>query len=104
MHPGTRIRQLRERHRISRYALAKHSGVSLSFLNVLEREHKEPTVSTLQKICNALGVSLSDFFANDLPAPEIPPHIRELLETTKDLDPEQIERLTEFIKGLKSVK
>lgn len=60
---GNRIKELRRLKRISRTDLSRLSGVSLSYLNEIERDLKSPTVITIQKICEALGVSLSEFFA-----------------------------------------
>jgi transcriptional regulator with XRE-family HTH domain len=60
---GDRIQELRGKRRINRTELARRSGMSLSYLNEIERDLKSPTIAILQKICEALGVSLSEFFA-----------------------------------------
>ena len=45
--------------------LAKISGCSISFLSQLERDLVSPTVASLRKIADALGVTITSFFADD---------------------------------------
>ena len=44
------------------YKLAKESDIPYSSLNNIFIRNTMPTVSTLMKLCNGLGVSMSDFF------------------------------------------
>ena len=46
------------------YRLAKESGLSQSTLSHVFRKDSEPTISTLETICKAFGISLSQFFAD----------------------------------------
>jgi transcriptional regulator with XRE-family HTH domain len=63
---ATRLRQLREGQKISMRALARRSGLSANALSMIERGRASPSVSTLYKIAEALGVSITEFFG-DLP-------------------------------------
>ena len=63
MSVGERVQELRSKKRMGRTELSRRSGVSLSFLNEIEKDLKSPTVIIIQKICEALGVTLSEFFA-----------------------------------------
>lgn len=45
--------------------LAKLSGCSISFLSQLERDLISPTVASLRKIADALGVTITSFFEDD---------------------------------------
>ena len=56
------LRLLRERKKISQKALAEASGLSRNTLSLLERGYTSPTLATLQKIADALNVSMSEFF------------------------------------------
>ena len=60
-----RIRMLRERSRLTRNALANTAGISPTYIYQLESGAKSPTVEYLSYICQALGVSLSDFFKEE---------------------------------------
>ena len=59
---GTRLRQLREEHKISMRGLATKSGLSANALSMIERGKTSPSVSTLYKLADALGVDITAFF------------------------------------------
>ena len=62
-----RIRQLCQEHSLTVNGLSSRCGVTQSTLsNIVTGRNKSATVSTLQKICDGLGMSLEEFFANDL--------------------------------------
>lgn len=57
---GERLRLLREAKGITRYRLAKLSGLTSEGVNKLEQPHNDPKLSTLLKLAAALDVSLFD--------------------------------------------
>jgi transcriptional regulator with XRE-family HTH domain len=62
---GERLRELREARNISMRALATRSGLSANALSMIERGRASPSVSTLYKLADALGVSITSFFASE---------------------------------------
>lgn len=66
---GSRLRELRQAHRLSQRELAKRAGVTNSTISLIEQNSVSPSVSSLKKILDALPVSISAFFAGDQPAP-----------------------------------
>jgi transcriptional regulator with XRE-family HTH domain len=62
---GERLRELREARNISMRALAARSGLSANALSMIERSKASPSVSTLYKLADALGVSITSFFGSD---------------------------------------
>jgi transcriptional regulator with XRE-family HTH domain len=56
------LRGLREARGISMRALATKSGLSANALSMIERGKTSPSVSTLYKLADALGVSITAFF------------------------------------------
>jgi transcriptional regulator with XRE-family HTH domain len=62
---GDRLRELREARNISMRALATRSGLSANALSMIERGRASPSVSTLYKLADALGVSITSFFGSD---------------------------------------
>lgn len=58
-----RLRQLREANGLTLDQLANASGVSRAMISRIERGEASPTASLLARICAALGLSLSGFFA-----------------------------------------
>ena len=59
---GARLREERERARISQRELARRLGVSASLISQIESGQSKPSVSTLYGIVTELGVSLDDVF------------------------------------------
>jgi transcriptional regulator with XRE-family HTH domain len=62
---GERLRELRNARNISMRALATKSGLSANALSMIERGKTSPSVSTLYKLADALGVSITAFFGSD---------------------------------------
>lgn len=59
---GSRLRQLRLERGKSMRALARSSGLSTNALSMIERGRTSPSVSTLYKLADALGVPITAFF------------------------------------------
>ncbi len=59
---GARLREERERVRISQRELARRLGVSASLISQIEAGQSKPSVSTLYAIVTELGVSLDHVF------------------------------------------
>ena len=59
---GSRLREERERARISQRDLARRLGVSASLISQIESGQSKPSVSTLYAIVTELDVSLDDVF------------------------------------------
>lgn len=59
---GQRIRELRQKKRMTLEDLSSRTGLSKSFISEVEREIASLTITSLQKIAEALDVPLSDFF------------------------------------------
>ena len=62
---GIRLKELREARNISMRSLATKSGLSANALSMIERGKTSPSVSTLYKLADALGVSITSFFGTD---------------------------------------
>ena len=96
MNVGKRIKELREKKGFTVNKLANLAGISQSYLRDVELGNKNPTVETLSYFCDALGVSLKDFF--DDTDNEINVFLKsELARLTE----EQQLKLAEFIRTLK---
>jgi transcriptional regulator with XRE-family HTH domain len=59
---GVRIRQLREARGMTQSQLQARSGVSRSYLSRIESGQMTPSLGTLEKIAESLGVGLNRFF------------------------------------------
>ena len=57
-----RIVELKNEKGWSIYKLAEESGVSQSTLSNMFIRRTLPSITTLEQLCNAFGITLSDFF------------------------------------------
>lgn len=62
---GKRIKQLRNMRDMTQQQLAESADMSISFLGMIERGKKSPTVETIQKMADALDVTLSELMNFD---------------------------------------
>ena len=62
---GERLRSLRMDQEMSQETLALSAGISATYLGMLERGEKNPTIRVLSDLCKGLSVSLSDFFREE---------------------------------------
>ena len=61
-----RILEILEQRGWSKYKLAKESCIPYSSLNSLFIKNNQPTISTLNKICDGLNITMSDFFKDQI--------------------------------------
>jgi len=59
---GERVRSLREKRELTQADVDKKSGLSRSSVSRIERGLAVPTIETLTRLGNALGVPLYRFF------------------------------------------
>lgn len=63
---GTRLRELREDRQMSIRGLARISNLSANALSMIERGKTSPSVSTLYKLADALGLPITTFFGEEI--------------------------------------
>lgn len=61
-----RIKEILDEKGWTLYKLSKETGIPYSSLNSLFNKNNQPTISTLEKICEGLQISLEDFFSAGL--------------------------------------
>ncbi len=93
MDVGKRITSLREQAGLTTNGLANACGLSQSFLRAVELGEKGITVENLALVCDALHISLHDFFA---PASKA----EDWNDLVRPLTPQQREALKAFLKTL----
>lgn len=93
MNIGERIKQLRDGAGFSQNKLAEWAGISQTHLRRVELGQADITVGHLRLICDALGISLKDFFnvSNDT---------EDVASAISNLSPKQKQLLIEFLKSL----
>ena len=96
----TRIEQLCEKKGISRYKLAQRSGIAQSSISTLLNRKSVPTIQTLEKICEGLGITLAQFFAGDEEFPDLTADQKQLLSDWNAMDDHQKELVKAYIQGI----
>lgn len=61
---GQRIHQLRTERKLSQEQLALRSNITPTYLGLIERNLKNPTVKVVEQLCDAMNISLAEFFSN----------------------------------------
>lgn len=89
-----RLRQLRVQRLLTRDALAAASGISVTTLGAYERGQREPPLSTLVRLADALRVT-PDALLGTAPA-EADPALHRLFDELRLARPEQVRMVVEF--------
>lgn len=84
----------------SEYQLAEKSGLTQSTISSWYRKNMVPSILSLEKICNAVGVTLSQFFATEEDDFSLTALEKELLAEANRLTAEQQSALIQFFKTL----
>ena len=96
-----RITELRQRKHWTEYQLAEHSGLTQSTISSWYRKGILPTIPSLEKICNAFGISMSQFFyEDDSDISYVNSKQKQLLEHVSKFDYAQLDALNNFLKQL----
>lgn len=66
MNIGFKIKELRVAKGLTQEELADRAELSKGFISQLERDLTSPSISTLEDILLCLGISVSDFFTEDV--------------------------------------
>ena len=88
MDTHSKLRQLMSERGWTAYRLAKESGLSESTLANIFKRNTVPSISILEAVCAAFGISLAQFFAEQ-DMVELTPELKELFDHWVSLTPEQ---------------
>ena len=96
-----RITSLREHKNWTEYQLAERSGLTQSTISSWYRQDILPTIPSLERICIAFGISLSQFFKEETDEVVlINPNQKKLLEVVSKLDDKQYNALLHFLENI----
>ena len=62
---GAKIKYLRQKRGLSQEALALSCDMNPAFLGHVERGMRSPTLNTLQRICDGLGITLTELLLTE---------------------------------------
>ena len=80
------------------YQLAEKSGLTQSTISSWYRKNTYPSIPSLEKICSAFGITLSQFFSTDSDSFSITHLQKEILIEINHFSEEQQLALLEFFK------
>lgn len=83
------ITKYREERNWTEYQLAERSGLPQSTISSWYRKNLIPTIPSLEKICNAFGITLSQLFAEGDAVVSLTASQKKLLECWTRLSDEQ---------------
>lgn len=97
-----KITQLRLERNWSEYQLAERSGLTQSTISSWYRKNMLPTIPSLTRICDAFGITLSQFFleSKEENIVQLSDQQIRLLQFAAKLDPDQYEALLAFLQTL----
>lgn len=96
-----RVKELCNKHKVSKYRLAQLTDMSQTALGNIIKKESIPTIPTLERICDAFGISLAQFFAGDGMRPDLTDEQEEILETWDNLNADERRILMNFVRTLK---
>lgn len=99
MDTHSRLRQLMAERGWTAYRLPKESGLSESTLANIFKRNTVPSITTLEAICSAFGISLAQFFAESEMV-ELTPELRTLFENWVSLTAEQKQAALQMIQAM----
>lgn len=94
------ITRLRMERKWTEYDLSKHSGLSQSTISNWYRKKQVPTIQTLSKVCDGLGITLSQFFAEGEDAISLTPVQKEMLDNWSTLNEQQQQIVMDLLKNM----
>ena len=95
-----RLQKLMDARGWSEYRLAKESGLSNSTISNIFRHNNSPTIPTLETLCAAFGLSLSQFFSDGDEPVELTPDQKILFDKWITLTARQKEIILAIIEEM----
>ncbi len=98
---GKRIKKIRKSRKITQQKLAEKVGLSDKYIGAIERGERSPSVKTLDKIANALGIGLSElFYFEEDYATSKETILQSLMDRLKKRDRDEIMVVSDVIKTI----
>lgn len=99
-----RIDELCKELNMSKYRLGVISGVAQSSFSTMMSGKTSPSLATLQKICDAFGISIYDFFNKDISSSKQGAREHLWLDLFRSLDESEQNLVLGYVQGLKAAK
>lgn len=94
-----KITVLRERRNWTIWKLSEESGVDQSTISAWYKKGRSPSVSSLEKICEACGITMAQFFTEDNTV-DLTSNQKEMLDNWSALSEKQKEVILLLVKNM----
>ena len=91
------ITELLDERGWSKYQLAKEANISQSTISSMMKRGNNPTVSTIERCCQAFGIIVDEFFNSDLREKELTLEERKLVSDWRRLLPDMQSAVRQMI-------
>lgn len=98
-----RILQLRNDRNWTEYRLSEESGIAQTTISSWFRKNITPSVPSLENICKAFNITMSEFFAFDNEAIVLTDNQKQLIESFSRLSTSQQRIIKELIDNMNSI-
>lgn len=92
-----KIEQLKSERNWTDYELAQQSMITQSTIASMKARKSPPKIETLQAICNAFGITLSQFFLEDEQVEVLSEQEKTLISGFRKLSPEKKQALIDLL-------
>lgn len=96
-----RIKTLCDKKDMTMYALSQKTGISQSSLSNIMNRGSIPTFLTLGRICDGLGMTLAQFFADGEDRPDLTSEQKKVLEVWEALSDREKEAVETYVRGIR---
>lgn len=96
-----RLMDLCEKRGLTKYRLAQLTGMSQTAIGSIISKESMPTIPTLEKLCDAFGITLAQFFSESENHPNLTVEQKEILTIWDALGAEERKVFMTMIRGLK---
>ncbi len=100
---GENIVLFRKKHNMKLETLAKKAGISVSFLNNIEKGKRKPTLYSIEKIANALDCPLTSLLSYKSSSRYLPENAKIIFDIIKLLNKKSIEQKKKILEIIKII-
>ena len=101
MDVNEKLRKMLTNRGWTEYKMSKYSGLSESTIGNIFSRNTVPSIATLESICKAFGITLSQFFSDDDgELVELNDELKELFNDWMTLSKEQKEAVSQLLKTM----
>jgi len=100
MDTNEKLNQILKERGWTTYRLSAESGLSHTTLANVFRRNTVPSITTLEKICNGFGITLSQFFAEGEMV-ELTPELKQLFDRWINLTAKQKDAVIQMMDAMK---